>query len=374
MTAVQFSGSSASADRRRRLMVAEIDATSELAEESVPSVTHQSGQTSDAFPMLTRDRLIRRVISPRLWKHVTVAVVLTLTPIIYAIVTWRSSGEIQSADSGLFVSRMNGLRGLSALKLFAAGQFCLLIAWVRSASPVDFRGRFRWWRWLALILFAVSATTLTGSSEWFINLLAQCLEPVFGRIDAARPALVFVPACACIAIILRHVIPDMGRCRASQSLIVISAILLAVRSFGGAREHSTEAVFHLATLELLISGLVLSAFQLHARFVIHVNPHPPIAVERKFTVRPALPEISSAVESSSAPANDLQQESSAAAEREAVTDTLEAAAEPQPAVTAEFIPVEEPSKPAVAAAGVELGQSQASKGKSGKKQKYRKAG
>ena len=62
---------------------------------------------------------------------------------------------------------------------------------------------------------------------------------------------------------------------------MISALLLVVRAFAGARQSSAAAVFHLSTLELLISALVLSAFQLHARFVIHVNPNPPLTVQRK---------------------------------------------------------------------------------------------
>ncbi|MBC7964327.1 MAG: hypothetical protein H7Z17_00255, partial [Fuerstia sp.] len=107
------------------------------------------------------------------------------------------------------------------------------------------------------------------------------LEPIFGRIDAARPALILVPAGACLALVLRRVIPDMERCRLAQSLLVISTVLLVVRAFAGARQSSAAAVFHLSTLDLLISALVLSAFQLHARFVIHVNPNPPVAVQPK---------------------------------------------------------------------------------------------
>ena len=372
MTAVQFSGSSTSADRRRRLMAAEIDPASEFAEDSAPPLTHQSGPTSHAFPMLTCDQLIRRVISPRLWKHITVAVVLTLTPIIYATVMWRSSGEVQSADSALFVSRMNGLRGLSGLKLFAAAEFCLLIAWVRSASPVDFRGRFRWWRWLSLLLFAVSVAFLTDSAAWITDLLAQSLEPLFGRIEAARPALVLVPACAGIAMILRHVIPDMGRCRVSQSLIVISTILLAVRSFAGAREHSAEAVFHLATLELLISGLVLSAFQLHARFVIHVNPNPPVATERRTAILQVTTEDRTIVEPTSAVTTELQNKTLALVEEDAVTGSVSTATESQIPTAVESVPVEAPLN--VAAATAESEQKQPPRSKSAKKQKYRKAG
>ena len=262
-------------------MVTEIDSEHDLPETINETDSHDGSAEYAPFPMLSRDRLIRRVISPRLWKHVTVAILLTLVPIIYAIATWPSPGTSDHPDHGLLMYRYHALRGLSGMKFFVAAQFCLIIAWVRSASAVDFRGRYRWWRWMAGGLFAASLTLITDSNQWMMNLTAEALEPLFGRIDAARPALIFVPAGAFLALLLRQLIPDMGRCRMSQSLLVVSIVLLVVRTFAGAREQSEVAMFHLSTLELLISGLMLSAFQLHARFVVHVNPNPPLAAKSK---------------------------------------------------------------------------------------------
>ncbi len=281
MSAVHFSGSPSATDRRRRLLVTETDPQFDVPDTTDVATQYDNIHSSAAFPMLSGDRLIRRVISPRLWKHVTAAVVLTLTPIIYAVAAWRSSGPSPISDQVLMTSRLDALRGISGLNLFAAAQFCLVIAWVRSASVVDFRGRYRWWRWMAVGLFAASLMLLTGTSRWIADLMALGLEPIFGRIDAARPALILVPAGACLALVLSRVIPDMGRCRLAQSLLVISAVLLVVRAFAGAGQSSAVAVFYLSTFDLLISALVLSAFQLHARFVIHVNPNPPVAVQPK---------------------------------------------------------------------------------------------
>ena len=284
MPAVQYNSSGGAADRRRRRLVAELDP--QLAEMDTESdgSSGEDDQVNSAFPMLSRDRLIRRIISPRLWKHLTVAIVLTCTPIIFAIVTWSSPQSADVSTSAAFRSQLDVLRGLSGLKLFAAAQFCLVIGWVRSASAVDFRGRYRWWRWMAIALFAASFILLTGSTEFFVNLAASALQPIFGKIDAARPALVIVPAGAALALILRRLIPDMGRCRLAQSLVVCFTMLLIFRAVGGARVNSQMDVFHLATFELLISGLLLSAFQLHARYVIHVNPNPPLFAERKVPV------------------------------------------------------------------------------------------
>ena len=385
-------------------MATKFDSSIATQEDSDAIDVQHSGVTTAAFPMLSRDRLIRRVISPRLWKHFAVAVFLILTPIIYAFVTWPSASGTHSSESVLFRSRLNGLRGLSGLNLLAAGQFCLLIAWVRAASPVDFRGRFRWWRWLAMVLFAGAVAILTGTTDWITNLLAQGLEPLFGPIDAARPALIFIPASACIALILRHVIPDMGRCRSSQFLIIMSTVLLAVRSFAAARQQSIDAVFHLATLDLLISGLVLSAVQLHARFVIHVNPNPPLAAERKSPVRQvpiavdqtAAPSLATATETlleSRAPlelpagaGDNATVSESASAELLRLTG-LQAPPEANHCEDGHGDPHcensglqtqsgQDPVEPALKASATrtDAGQSQTSRNKSGKKQKFRKAG
>jgi len=291
MSAVQYNNSVSAADRRRRRLVVEMDpqVAKTDAEWQVNSGEDDAGNS--AFPMLSRDRLIRRIISPRLWKHLTVAIVLTFAPIVFTIVTWSSSQAADVSATATYRSQLDFLRGLSGLNLFAAAQFCLVIGWVRSASAVDFRGRYRWWRWMAIGLFAASFVLLTGSTEFFVNLAARALQPVFGKIDAARPALLIVPAGASLALILRRLIPDMGRCRLAQTLVVCSAVLLIVRAVAGARLNSATDVFHLTTFELLISGLLLSAFQLHARYVIHVNPNPPLSAERRVPALPTHSEI-----------------------------------------------------------------------------------
>jgi hypothetical protein len=369
MSAVHFSGSASTTDRRRRLLVTETDPEFEEPDAPGAAVQNENANGSAAFPMLSGDRLIRRVISPRLWKHVTVAVVLTLIPIIYAVVTWPLSGQSPIGDQILMASRLGALRGLSGLQFFAAAQFCMVIAWVRSASAVDFRGRYRWWRWMSVGLFAASLMLLTGTGRWITDVIALGLEPLFGRIEAARPALILVPAGACIALFLRHVIPDMGRCRLAQALLVISVVLLVVRAFAGARQSSAAVVFHLSTLELLISALALSAFQLHARFVIHVNPNPPVDVQQKPVAVPVLVENQVPVEAA-AQIVELQPAAAVVTGSPVVRPTGETTL---PA--AEKYDIDHDAitrKAAVTAPPIET-QSQGN-GKNNKKQKYRKAG
>ena len=284
MSAAQFKNPAVGADRRRRLLVVDLEPAESSTSEDPQANQIFESRNNAAFPMLSRDRLIRRIMSPRLWKHVTVAIVLTLSPIVFAVLTWPALTSRVSMESTAVASRIDALRGLSGLELFAAAQFCLLIGWVRSASAVDFRGGYRWWRSAAIGLFIASIVVLTGTGTFISDVVASLLEPMLGRIDAARPALTIVPSGLGMALVLRRLIPDMGRCRMTQSLLVISTGLVIVRAVAVTRMQSETAVLQVSALDLLISGLVLSALQLHARFVIHVNPNPPGIVQRKFRV------------------------------------------------------------------------------------------
>lgn len=309
MSAVQFNNSGSLGDRRRRRLVVEMDTEVVPSDAELRGDSGEADRNNSAFPMLSRDRLIRRIISPRLWKHLTVAIVLTFTPIIFAFSTWSSTSTTDVSAAATITSQLDVLRGLSGLKLFAAAQFCLVIGWVRSASAVDFRGRYRWWRWMAIGLFAASFMLLTGSTDFFINLFARMLQPVFGRIDSARPALLIVPAGAGLALILRRLIPDMGRCRLAQSLVVCSAVMLVIRAFAGTRLKTPTDLYQLTTFELLISGLLLSAFQLHARFVIHVNPNPPLSADRKTAAPVAMSQLENIADRSVGPVESVPNES-----------------------------------------------------------------
>lgn len=383
MPAVQFNNSGSASDRRRRRLVADMepDVAQTNAESQVSQCEDDGG--SSAFPMLSRDRLIRRIISPRLWKHVIVAIVLTFTPVLFAIVTWSSKPSLEVSATAIIKSQLDVLKGLSGLKLFAAAQFCLVIGWVRSASAVDFHGRYRWWRWMAIGLFAASFILLTDSTELFISLAARALQPIFGRIDAARPALLIVPAGAGLALILRRLIPDMGRCRLSQSLLVCATMLLIVRAFVGAQMNSSVNVFHLSTFELLISGFLLSAFQLHARYVIHVNPNPPLSAERKLpgiSKRSEMARNATKVISSIEPvANDANATILSDQEdvsRRIAVNQIESAMELDRTDLASPIAVSAPSAINSAQAGNRTASHSElqGKGKSNKKQKLRNAG
>ncbi len=270
-------------NRRRRMLVTGPHSTepTSLTDESGTGEGMMDGQ---AFQTLSRDQMIRRVISPRVWKHTILVSLFLLLP--SGLMAIRLSGsprperlpgflqEIQPTD---FVRIVQGFAGL---ELFVAGQLCLLICWVRAASAVDFRGHYRTWRWLAIFLSGSSVWLLTGAAPLAANMVAELVKPLVGPVQAARPALLFVPAGAFAAFILRYLIPDMGRCRLAQRLAILAIILIVARVLLGIRGPFQSDDFFLACLNLLICGLTLSAVQLQCRYVIHVNANPPVRSSR----------------------------------------------------------------------------------------------
>ena len=262
-------------DRRRRMLATSPDSLEETV--VVPEVISKAESSSNpVFLLLSRDQIIRRLISPRVWKTGFLACLLCGIPLSLVFMVLSGSkppSDLSSVEGARLVSI---LRGISGLELFLAGQLCLLICWVRSASAVDFRGGYRAWRWISILLFGASFFLLTGAAPIVTTMIAEMLKPLLGSIEAARPALLIVPAGTFAAFALRYLLPDMGRCRVAQSLAIAAVICTLLRIVAGLRGPLTTDLTALGLLEFLMCGLTLSAAQMHCRYVIHVNPNPPV--------------------------------------------------------------------------------------------------
>jgi len=307
MTLVRSAGS---LDRRRRRLT--LDSAS--ADPSLPAVNSlqyfPGEQALDPFEPLTRDQLIRRLLSERLWKHWLIVGVLLFVPLIL----------LALAFAGFFVGARTGPAGrslmgaASGLELFASGQLCILIASVRAASHIDFNGHYRCWRWLSVWFLGAAFFVLSDSADLTSWGLAELISLWLGPLQAARPALLIVPGAAFLAWILKAVLPDMGRCRPARLLLIagvlVSAICVVLQirlgvSAGGMLSAAgmlsarllliagvlvsaicvvlqirlgVSAGGMLSAAGMLATGLLLSAMLLQSRSVIHVNPNPPMAV------------------------------------------------------------------------------------------------
>lgn len=257
-------------DRRRRMMALEPDQNVSEIDEQVEMPTAPASGTGAAFEGLSRDRLIRRIITPRLWKLVLLGSTLTVAPLLLLVL--QAFGGENSPASRFLTSSLP--TAFSGIQLLLAGQLCWLIACVRSASAVDYRGGYRSWKRLSWFLGALAVLVLSQSANQSADELASVLAGYIGNLQSARPALLLVPAASLLAWILRTVIPDMGRCRPAQSLLSVGTVLGLVYVVLSIRRHP-EAEALSAGIPLMASGVILSALLLHTRYVIYVNPNPP---------------------------------------------------------------------------------------------------
>jgi len=269
MTLVRNSGSLAR--RRRRLTLESAVADEETA--VATGLFYFSGeQELDPFESLTKDRLIRRLLSDRLWKHWLIVGVLVVIPVIVMVLAGRGAfAGVASGPAGRSV-----VWATAGLQLFAAGQLCLLIATVRAASHVDFHGRYRCWRWVSVCFFVAAFFVLSDTTDVASGGLAELFARLIGPLQAARPALIVVPCAGILAWVLKAVLPEMGRCRSAQVLLLAGVLLSALCVVLQIR-LGVAAGGVLSGAALLSTGLLLSAMLLQARSVIHVNPHPPVA-------------------------------------------------------------------------------------------------
>lgn len=267
-------------DRRRRMMALEPDQSVSEIDEQVEMPTAPASGTGAAFEGLSRDRLIRRIITPRLWKLVLLGSTLTVAPLLLLVL--QAFGTENSPASRFLTSSLP--TAFSGIQLLLAGQLCWLIACVRSASAVDYRGGYRSWKRLSCFLGALAVLVLSQSANQSADQLAVALADYVGTLQSARPALLMVPLLALLAWILRTVIPDMGRCRPAQVLLSTGIAIGLVYVVLSTRRHPDAEALS-AGIPLMASGIVLSAFLLHTRYVIYVNPNPP---ERRTRQRVAL--------------------------------------------------------------------------------------
>ena len=96
---------------------------------------NQNSRHSQAFQTLSRDRLVRKLLSDRIWKHVIISVTLCSSPLILLMILWLRL--IPNAVANWL--KTGPLWALTGMELFACALLCILIATFSSASSIDFR-------------------------------------------------------------------------------------------------------------------------------------------------------------------------------------------------------------------------------------------
>lgn len=267
-----FAGAGQSADRRRRRL------SHDLADDHDFPIDSQS-HNSDG-PTATRvwtsefdTQLLRKVLSPRLWKHVTAITVLVLL----------TAATIYALQRNSFSSLQHTTSRFASCFLLFSGQLALLIGWVRGESDFDYKGRFRWWTSLAIAILAAAILRLTDSTAWAADATVAMVEFGTGSLNAARPAVLLVPLVIAVALLVYRIIPDMQRCFESQLVMVLTVITLIAMVVWQHMGSLSTAQPIVASLDLSMCVLLFSSLLLHARYVAYVNHDPPVLIQKSVT-------------------------------------------------------------------------------------------
>lgn len=273
----RFAGAADLAERRRRRL-AGADEESVLVD-AAPTFA-PVGEVPDQSAAETSElSVVRRAISPRLWKHL---VVLGLSAVTAAFLFWfqdlRTTNGLREESAEL----SSVTRGLAGIFLLLSAELALLIGWIRAQSQVDYQGRYRWWKFFALGVGGFAGLLLTGTIGGVPELASVILRPLTGEIVAARNAVVFVPMVAFWAIVLSRVLPDMSRCFWSQGLMSLAALAVILRFMlvhGTAQATIQPAILN--GMILAASFTIFASMLLHCRFVTFVSNDPPVGHQRR---------------------------------------------------------------------------------------------
>ncbi len=274
----RFAGAADLGDRRRR----------RLSQDDVPDYSNSDARPAER-PIKWNDlstvasrvdvRLLRRAISPRLWKHLVVLCfgLLGIIGLFYARQAVAASGETFANGFHAPVPFEKTLNVITGTLLLLAAQLALLVGWVRSGSDIDYKGRYRWWKWLAAGQAVLAVLLLTNMTAAVPELITALLQPFTGQISAARYAVVVVPAMTFWGIVLSKVVPDMSRSFLSQSLLLVAVLTVVVRFM--LIHGAATATINPMTLNAMVLSAAFAAFAsmlLHCRYVAFICNDPPV--------------------------------------------------------------------------------------------------
>ena len=277
--AVQFAGSRSLDERRRRRLAGISD--EEVTIVPVDSFGKSTASTGVASNRMRQRLPLRRIISPRLWKHALIAGVTLLIGVAIVALGTESQkvSELLGPSVGEFVSADHGrlLPFFNATLLMISAELSLLIWWVRSRSRTDFSGRFGIWRWASVVGFTVAACLFLDLHLVWSRTLIWRLDLDFAHCEIL---CWLAPVVGCGSVLIRDLMADMRNCRSSSTFLWL-AVLSWSTSIATLLAGS-QVVDDASRRALIVSGsaafghyCLFVSLLLHARRVIFVSADPP---------------------------------------------------------------------------------------------------
>lgn len=275
----QFAGSRSLDERRRRRLATESDESAAKIV-AAPAPRRAAASKREIRPRGPSHFPLRKVISPRLWKHGLVALVGLLLAAGILAGGWAAETHAARMGPGLAklfdLSRGRLVRWYVASATFLTSELALLVWWLRSQSLQDFKGRYRGWAACALLgflaVFAVETDAFRAWSEtvaWLWHFDIRHWHTVSWMAPALLAA---IPAC-------RFLHREMRDNRTSHALLWLAVLMSAGL---GALALSDPLPLPVSSARLVQRGLAMLAalclllsFLSHARHAIYVTVEPP---------------------------------------------------------------------------------------------------
>ena len=290
---IRFAGSRCVDERRRRRLAQEADGLPVDGDARSASRDASAGIDDENTDELSRrrgDAPADSLISPRLWKHVSLCVFLAC---VWGVILYFGERTDRLASGmrhivGLEAGKL--AKFFSTVMLLAAGQLSFISLWYRSRSRKDFKGSYKVWLWSALGWLTLCACRATGV-HW--NLADAVIQGHHLEIWSIQTMVWMVPAAVIVSALYRLLLREMRDCAASRWLMRLSV----VAAIASAVSVIVEPFVADAQLALLVRVgtttlwhlLLAQAMLLHARYVIHFNNEPPSSPLRSWKLR--LPKI-----------------------------------------------------------------------------------
>jgi len=282
----RFAGSRSLDERRRRRIAAENDVAADAtqkkrrtsASNAVDEPEMPSVDPALHFP-------IRKIISQRRWKiwgmgfigAVIGAALLCGGHFSTTHAEMLGPGFVKMFDFG------NGraIRFYNVVQLILAGEFALLIWWVRSRSLRDFAGRYRVWSWAAAVSFLYAFFISTDAHLAWRETFLWATDVDFPHKEVL---CWMVPTLSIIAIMSWTLHLDMQNCRSSKIMLgmaVVVWMLLSGIELSGIDISSVSTAgvpagpVIEAGLLMLGSWLLTMSLLLHTRYVVYESAEPP---------------------------------------------------------------------------------------------------
>ncbi|RMG36657.1 MAG: hypothetical protein D6725_10285 [Planctomycetota bacterium] len=280
--AVRFAGSKHLHQRRRRLALKRGKLPADRVGDATPSPEEERERAS-VSPTANVPRVtpFERLIAPAPWRQLCVIVSIALCAGMVYLLRWdvlpTPLGEalqavVPAEVLGPFAERL--AVGVDVALLVLSAELMLLIWWVRSLSPKDFRGRYRVWGWAATTTVLIAAAIGTHAAPVLraaVQGLASADDPRHVDWLWQLPAAVVTGAVG--TSVLRDVRSDrLGRTALQGSFLLYVLAIMATHWY----------VFPRRVMQMLSTGFATGGHVLlfagclwHAHFVLYVSNDPP---------------------------------------------------------------------------------------------------